>query len=186
MDLTRDPALRIPAQWVSWAVEVGGDPFKIERARRMTLELMETHDVGGWALRIGHAKDQAGSIRYKTRNGRWDGQPGTITLSGPLMSLWEDTQARDTALHEIAHAKVPDDGHGLLWQYQARSIGARPVRLWGEDGETEIEKPWKGTCPGGHPHRPRRRKPRQQWSCTRCWPGEYNPRFLITWTREGT
>jgi hypothetical protein len=182
--LTQDQGIQIPAQWVKWALEVGGDPFRIERSRRMTLELMETHGVGDWALRIGHGKDEAGSIRYRKSRGKWDGQPGTLTLSGPLMSLWIPEQARDTALHEIAHIMAPDDGHGPVWRHHVRRIGGRPVRLWGEAGENQIEKPWKGTCPGGHPHRPRRQRPRQQWSCTACHPGEFDARFVITWTKE--
>jgi len=181
-----DPALKIPAQWVRWALEVGGDPFKIEKTRRLALDLMDEHGVSDWKLRIGGARDQAGSVVYRKVRGVWDKQPGTLTLSGPLMSLWDEGQARDTILHEIAHTLCPDSGHNPIWQYHARSIGARPNRLWGEAGETRIEKPWKGTCPGGHKHRARRRKPRQQWSCSACNPGEFDPRYAITWTREDT
>lgn len=184
MDIVEDPTLRIPAQWVRWALEVGGDPFNIERARRLTLDLMEQHGVADWKLRIGSAKDQAGSIMFNRSHGVWDGRPGTLTMSGPLMSLWDEDQRRDTALHEIAHIKSPNSGHGPVWQHHARRIGARPTRLWGEDGEKQIDRPWVGTCPGGHEHRPRRRAPRQQWSCTRCHPGEYDDRYVIIWTRK--
>lgn len=178
-----DPSLKIPAQWVAWALDVGGDPFRIEHARRMAVELMAENNVQAWTLRIGGAKDQAGSIRYTRVRRRWDGKPGTITLSGPLMSLWSDEQQRTTIKHEIAHALWPDDGHGRYWRMECVRLGIPPARLWGEDGETRIPGQWYGTCPGGHQHRPRQRQPRVSHSCSQCCP-VYDKRYEVTWTRE--
>lgn len=179
-----DPGVRILPQWVKWAVEVGGDPFNIERARRMAAELMEQHGVAGWELVIGSSREDAGGIQFRKVRGRWDGKPGTLRLSGPLMSLWAEDHQRDTILHEIAHALCPDDYHGPLWRYHAARIGANPTPYWGEAGEQRIDRDWIGTCPGGHTHQNHRRKPTKVWSCTQCNPDGFDERFIITWTRR--
>jgi hypothetical protein len=182
-DPRTDPDVTIPVQWLKWAREVGGDAFNIEYARRLAEDLMAEHGVSDWALRVGRGRDQAGRVDYRAVRGRWDGKPGTVTLSGPLMSLWTPDQARTTILHEIAHILCPDAKHGPLWKAHCRRLGIKPHRLWGEGGEQQIEGAWVGTCPGGHTHRRRRRKPRQQWSCTKCNP-VWDHQYIITWTKQ--
>ena len=169
--------------WLKWAADSGGDPFAIVRARDLAVQLMEQHGVGGWTLQMGGGKDRAGSIRYRRVRGRWDGKPGTMILSGPLMSLWTPEQQRQLILHEIAHARVPDHGHDVIWKNECLRVGARPERLWGEGGETRIPGTWVGTCPGGHPQQRRLRKPRTEYACSRCSP-KFDRQYLITWAKE--
>ena len=126
---------RIAGQWKTWAAEAGGDPQAILRAYRMAVKLMAEHGVSAWTLKIGHARYQDGSIRYKYKPGTkvWDGNPGTLTLSGPLMSVWTEEQQRTLILHEIAHIKCPDDGHGPWWGWHCHALGIEPRRCWGEE-----------------------------------------------------
>jgi SprT-like family len=173
--------------WFRWAVEVDGDPAAIQRAHDMAVDLMARWGVQDWELRIGHGKDQAGSYRFRCVPGTrvWDGNPGKLILSGPLMSLWTEEQQRDTILHEIAHILCPDDYHGPMWRAQCRRIGAKPVRCWGEDGEKRVPPTvWAGECPGGHQHRQRvsRKNPGPKWWCTRCSP-VYDERYVVTWRK---
>ena len=126
---------RTGALWARWAREVNGDTASIFRAYRMAVKLMAEHGVSAWTLKIGHARYQDGSIRYKYKPGTkvWDGNPGTLTLSGPLMSVWTEEQQRTLILHEIAHIKCPDDGHGPWWGWHCHALGIEPRRCWGEE-----------------------------------------------------
>ena len=175
---------RIAAQWVRYAREAGGDPMSITRAYKMATVLMAAHGVSDWELRVGNGLREAGSA--KSRVNRDDGlfnQPGTITLSGPLMSLWTEEQQRETILHEIAHA-LTGPRHDSRWARACHTLGIPAVRLWGENGEAHAPLPWVGTCPGGHAHRPRARRPTTEYSCNLCCPGRFDENALITWAKQ--
>jgi len=187
---------RIAQLWVRWAREVGGDPQGIVRAYKMATMLMAAHGVEAWTLRIGNARRQDGSVTYKFHPGTrvWDGKPGILTLSGPLMSLWTESQQRETILHEIAHIKAPDHGHDAYWGYRCAQLGIQPRRCWSDDkvdsappvrSRAPRTRLWVGTCPGGHAHRPRTRKPTTRYSCSQCSPGRFDEDALITWARTG-
>ena len=189
-----DPAtgkiVALDMKWVGWAAEAGGDPFRIAFAVDACRALMDANGLDGWDLDVSHARNRAGSMRYHTRKtGKvrlWDGKPGTLILSGPLMSLWDDVQQIRIILHEIAHALCPDDGHGPVWQGHCRRLGIRPERCWGSNGEARAPvKPrpyaWIGTCPGGHVHR-RKVRPSRRLACLRCNPVPQE-RFVITWEK---
>lgn len=169
---------------VGRVIKVGGDPFKVVEAYKMARRLMDENGVAGWDLRVGTANEQC-SFRYHYAPGtkQWDGKPGWIMISGPLMSLWTVEQQLRIILHEIAHCQVPDAGHGPEWRAACRRLGMVPKRLWGSDGERRIEDfPWTGSCPGGHPHK-RRRRPARTLSCTLCWP-VFDDRYTIVWRKE--
>jgi hypothetical protein len=183
-EVTADPRLSIPPQWFAWALDVGGDVFNIERARRMAVKLMGVY-VPDWTLRIGNGKELAGSATSHVDPDTWlFNRPGVLMLSAPLMSLWDETQREQIIRHEIAHA-LSGPRHDDAWVLACARVGARPEHCWGENGETRIPGQWHGTCPGGHKHKPRQRKPRKNYSCGGCNPGVYDERFLITWTKEG-
>ena len=188
---------RMAAQWITWAEEVDGDPHAILRAYNMAVKLMAEHGVGDWTLRIGNARRQDGSFQFRYAPGTrvWDGKPGTLTLSGPLMSLWTEEQQRETILHEIAHTLCPDDFHGPRWGWWCAKLGIEPRPCWDEARVASAPplrtrrpspRPWVGTCPGGHAHKPRTRKPTARYSCNGCSPGRFDENALITWTKEGT
>lgn len=167
------------------AVDVHGDPYAILRAHKLAVSLMAEHGVSGWELSFGYSRTSSGYIRYgiheETR--LWNRLPGSLVLSGPVMSLWDEDLQRRTILHEIAHIRVPDDAHGPLWRAQCAALG-----IPGEErcaGSDEPRPPrkilWRGTCPAGHVHE-RSRKPQQVWSCTRC-SRKFDISHVITWRK---
>ena len=183
----------IHPNWHRWAEEVNGDVVNIAVAFVVARRLMNENGLEAWGLEVSHAKVQGACMRYVCymRDGRkfWNGKPGRIILSGPLMSLWTEEQQRRTILHEIAHCMCPDDGHGYVWQAYCRKLGIPAERCYGSMGEETIpRKPrqpaqfvWVGSCPGGHRHR-RERKPSKTLACTACDPVPQE-RYVITWRK---
>jgi predicted SprT family Zn-dependent metalloprotease len=149
-----------PFDWFRWAASVGGDPGRVAAADAAARELIGEY-LSGWELRWSpRAKDQAGLCVHGDR---------AIVLSGPLMSLWEPGQQRDTILHEIAHALTPGHHHDRVWQAMCVRVGADPSRTWGHSGETRIPGKWEGACPSGHVvSRHKRPAAHLLYSCERC------------------
>lgn len=153
------------------------NPRKMEEFREMALSLMAEHGLQEWGFQWDNAKRRAGQCRY----GKCD-NPGILSFSAPLMSLWTPEQQRDTVLHEIAHALTRGHGHDATWQSECVRIGADPARTWGHNGEEELESRYTGTCPNGH-QTPRERIPSGERSCNRC-ASRFDRRYLIQWTRN--
>jgi hypothetical protein len=130
---------------------------------------MDQHGLQRWSLRFGQAY---------TVFGRCDRRQRRITLSAPLIRLNERAEVRDVIWHEIAHATTADEGHGRLWQAQARKLGCRPERCYRE--VRQPPPPLVGTCPacGAESTAYRRRRV----SCGRC-DATFNPAYLLVWTR---
>ena len=93
-------------------------------ARNRAIQLMKQHGLHNWTFRFDHARRRFGSCRCRSK---------VITLSRPLTFLNEESQVRDTILHEIAHALAPDDGHGAIWKAKCREIGADPRRTYTDE-----------------------------------------------------
>jgi predicted SprT family Zn-dependent metalloprotease len=113
--------------------------MRIIDAINLANELLAEYELQaeGWRVTIDKQKIRAGVCRYG---------PKTIGLSAYLIRLNEESEVRNTILHEIAHALTPGAGHGPIWQAKALEIGARPDRCYTRD---EMEMPvgnWKATC----------------------------------------
>lgn len=137
-------------------------------------ELMAQHGLlPQWSFAWDHARTRAGHCRFADH---------TITVSRPLLELYDVELVRETLLHEIAHALVgPGHKHDTVWRQTARRIGASgQVRL--PAGSPAPAAPWHGMCPNGHEYW-RHRKPPAGGSCSRCAP-TYDPRFQIRWERS--
>lgn len=140
----------------------------------MTLarSLMEANDVGGWNLKLDHARRRAGQTNHTSR---------TISLSRHLMALYDEEQVRETVLHEIAHARVgAKHGHDAVWRAEAIRLGASGKRLVDLSAPT-VPAPWVGVCPNGH-RVERMRRPSRPMSCAQC-ARKFDERYLITWRR---
>lgn len=150
----------------------GGDPEHLKNVAVMARELMDQHGLEDWTFKWDRAHKRSGRCNYTDT---------TISLSAPLMSLWDEYQCRDTILHEIAHAlDLPENpSHGPKWQALCRGIGAIPVAHWGCLGEPHIKPKYKAVCRSGHEHF-RSRRSKTQMSCATCSP-KFDPQNVLDW-----
>lgn len=144
----------------------------LRHVRKMALEEMDRAGLTGWSLTWDHARRRAGACRFETR---------TISLSKPLMQLYEYEQVREVILHEIAHALVgPSHHHDAVWRATALRLGSSGrTRL-----PSSLPKPpptWVGSCPNGHTFE-RYRRPSTASSCSQC-NQNFDRRYLIAWQR---
>jgi predicted SprT family Zn-dependent metalloprotease len=99
--------------------------MELWNARRLAEQLMEKHGLsgeGGYRFVWDNAKRRFGCCFIHRK---------LISLSKPLTLLNEETDVRDTILHEIAHALTPTHGHNAVWKAKCREIGCTPERLFG-------------------------------------------------------
>lgn len=142
--------------------------------RTLATGLMAHHGLDGWLLGWDNARTRAGMCRYASR---------TISLSRPLMALYEPDQVREVVLHEIAHALVgPAHKHDSVWRAKARELGSSGARAL-PVGSPRPPAPWLGRCPQGHEFQ-RYRRPPARSSCSRC-SARFDARFLLQWHRRG-
>lgn len=92
-----------------------------------------------------------------------------FTFSAILMPLVSDAEALDTIRHEIAHAKAPTAGHGLMWQAQAIAIGCKPQACSGADIDAKMAgyKYIAACACGPHTHG-KSRRPTRSVMCSTC------------------
>lgn len=98
----------------------------MERAQcaRELRELLDAEGLKDWKIRINpqslESKHQyLGMCLYRDK---------TIVMNAHHIDIHPDVEIRDTMRHEVAHAKCSQyDGHGELWQAEARRLGASPA-----------------------------------------------------------
>lgn len=92
--------------------------MRIELAVKLALELMKKHKLASWSLTIDHDRNFAGYTIHKNKE---------IGLSKYFLELNNKKEVRDTILHEIAHALLPEGvDHTTEWKKLALKLGARP------------------------------------------------------------
>ena len=130
--------------------------------------------AGAWSFGFDRAKRRAGLCDYTAKR---------VTVSRHLAERFDDDEAHQILLHEVAHALAGSAaGHGPEWKRIAAELGYVGGRT--HDGEIARElAPWVGACPAGHEH-VRFRRPTRQSSCAHCSPGFSRP-HLIVWRRRG-
>lgn len=94
-------------------------------------ELLNKHNLNSWTLKLDSSRSRFGQCRYKYKE---------IGLSRYLTLLNNESQVKDTILHEIAHALTPRHHHDLTWKLKAIEIGARPVRCYNTKEVTSASK----------------------------------------------
>lgn len=147
----------------------------LTEAAGMARGLMDEHGLRGWSFGYDRAKVRAGACHFVDQR---------ITLSRVITAAHDESQVRETVLHEVAHAMVgPRHGHDQLWRRTARSIGASGQRCY--TGEPVVPGRWQGRCVAGHEVQ-RHRRPSRVLLCTRC--PQRRGRMLervMAWTYDG-
>lgn len=89
----------------------------LNEAERLANRLILMHLGGSWFFKWNRRQTCFGYCKPESK---------IISLSKPLTLLVDEDHVRDTILHEICHAIVPEDGHGNRWKELARKLGADP------------------------------------------------------------
>lgn len=141
---------------------------KCARVREMLGQLMVQHGLLDWQFAFNNNVRRAGVCFYPTRS-----RPGRIELSIHFVELNDETEVRDTALHEIAHALVGrGHGHDAVWKAKCIEIGAKPVRCYDSSAVVMPSGQWRASCPSCAKGFSRHRKPQRMtgWHCRPCGP----------------
>jgi predicted SprT family Zn-dependent metalloprotease len=131
-------------------------------AKLLAWNLLQAHGLTGWRFQFDHARRRFGSCRTRAK---------LITLSKPLTLLNDESQVRDTLLHEIAHALTPGAGHGSVWKAKCLEIGAVPKRCYSEAEVSAPQRrpaPYSFGCPTCNWWVPRRRRTKGRYLCKHC------------------
>ena len=110
-------------------------------AYNLAYDLLKEHGLyqKGWSFQWDNAKSRFGVCKYRSQ---------VIGLSKPLTLANDETQVRDTILHEIAHALTPGAGHGPEWKRMCIKIGAKPERCYTEEDTNVIAGKYRAVCGG--------------------------------------
>lgn len=85
----------------------------------MLADSLLARHLPGWTFAFNRQRRTLGLCRYRERR---------IELSRPHAEAGSMAQARETLLHEIAHALAgPGTGHGPAWQRQMRLLNLEPT-----------------------------------------------------------
>lgn len=148
--------------------------MKLEEAKQLAVKLMDHHGLldKGWTFKFDKAKRRYGCCNYTHK---------VISLSAPLTEIRDMSNAKNTILHEIAHALVGrGHGHDNVWKQKALEIGCNGQRC---SDDVRLKGNWIGECPNGHVVY-RHRVPRKKSSCGICYPNYYNENYLITFKKK--
>jgi predicted SprT family Zn-dependent metalloprotease len=113
--------------------------MNFSEAQGLAYELMERHGLlrQGWLFRWSGGKRQLGCAQVVKKRSPLTGktiEKKYIKLSRHLVRLNSDDEVRETILHEIAHAIAGvKNGHNHVWKAACIRVGAKPVRLAGEE-----------------------------------------------------
>lgn len=145
-----------------------------EAARRLALDEMNKYGFGvadGWRFQFSRSARMAGDCNLMTQ---------TIRLSGRFVDVNGRAEVLDTIRHEIAHAYAGwkgaserNAGHGPIWKYHARLLGARPERCIPAGEAVLVPFKWVAICPthGRLPGGKRRRSDSMEYGvqiCRKC------------------
>ncbi|SEA68973.1 Predicted Zn-dependent metalloprotease, SprT family [Bowdeniella nasicola] len=138
----------------------------LNELRDFALTLMREHDLQGWTFGYDRATRRAGLCNYTHHK---------ITVSRHLMRLYSEAEAKDTVIHEVAHAIAgPLAGHGPIWKHVARSLGGSASVSVGRDAP-RVPPKYRGVCACGREFH-RMRLPSEGLLCKACalagMPGE--------------
>lgn len=128
----------------------------------LAYDLMEQHLDPSWRFRWDYAKVRLGLTQFRSRH---------LSFSRPLTESIRYDTARDTILHEIAHALAgPGHHHDQVWRDIHLSIGGNGRRGYDTrtDGVAKVEGAFEVSCPNGCFTPQRRHRTNRRLICKRC------------------
>ncbi len=112
--------------------------MKTTTAEKLARELMDSHGLQDWTFKLDECPSEVWFMQRRDE----DDTP----VSRHHVAHHTTEQVRETILHEIAHALVPDHvAHGEEWKAMAKAVGAVPKACAGDD-HSIIEGPWLVSC----------------------------------------
>lgn len=153
-----------------------GKKLSLTEVEELALDLMRQYALldSGWSFKFDRATQRFGQCNFRLK---------TISLSKVLAPVIDESEVRDTLLHEIAHAIAGySAGHGRKWKELFISMGGSGKRTSDYDVPVTIYT-WVGTCPQGHEVGMSRQPKRVQF-CLRC-SRKFSPSNMITWKKNG-
>ena len=132
-------------------------------AEQLARKLMADFGLPDWAFGWNRRKRSLGLCRYREKR---------LELSAHFVHANDETQVRETILHEIAHALAGEKAaHGPLWKAMCARVGCKPERC--DHGTAVMPKGrWSALCPacGKQYHRHRRPARQARYWCRHCGP----------------
>lgn len=154
--------------------------MRLHDAQALAHQLMGEHGLldEGWKFSFDNAVRRFGLCQYKSKR---------ISLSHKLTELNEESQVKDTLLHEIAHAIVgPYHHHNRTWQRTAISIGCSGTRLYDSSKVVAPPKPFYSYCKNCKIKKPVSRRTRNAacgLCCRRHNNNKWTEAYLLTYRR---
>jgi len=92
--------------------------MELTKAESLCRQMLDEHGLNDWTVLFDKKTLRLGACNYNYK---------TIFLSTHWTTEHDESEVKETILHEIAHALVgPNHGHDVYWSIQARKIGAKP------------------------------------------------------------
>lgn len=139
-------------------------------------KMMNEHGLSDWKIAWSRAKKTHGLCNYTTR---------TLTFSAVAFAHIDESEVRNTILHEIAHALAgPLAAHGWKWQQIHRQIGGTGAQYVSQTAAKAIPVAWVGKCRNGHVNSGQHRAPLRVKACGQCSP-RWKFENVMEWYQHG-
>lgn len=147
-------------------------------AHAITLMHKEGLLARGWQFKINSNKTRLGVCKFRTANMTHDGR---IEVS---RFVTDEAVIKNTIAHEVAHAVVGTPYHDDVWRSKAMELGCDGKRC----GVIVAPHLYETICPVhgviGRRHRmPKGVKQGRVFSCNKCAPNRFDPRYLVSFVR---
>jgi len=146
-----------------------------KKAYDLAIALMEANGLWSWSFKFDRAISRFGCCQSSRK---------LITVSKRLVELNDESQVKDTILHEIAHAIVGGhEGHNDKWRDVAKLIGCSGERCYSSSNVIVPKGNYVLRCPNCKRESYYYRRPRNSRACGRCCKefnnGYYDSRFIL-------
>lgn len=148
-------------------------------AEKLAKSLIKKNGLEDWTFEFDNAKQRFGCCKLHKR---------IISLSRELVTLNNESQVKDTILHEIAHGVANEnygyriEPHGKEWKFIAKNLGCNPSSCY-DDSVIQPKKKYIAYCPkcGLEIKRNRQRDIACSICCKKYHKGIYSSKYKLKW-----